>query len=123
MMQEGGLPSQIINNRPHKVSMNMSRLTLVQALVFTLFLVMAISGLWLGYIWQDGMLSPEETQERLDETSKVFVLKIGSSLPRTSKAIWFTATQSSSPIPNGLSINSCIIFSEPCLLNSISISS
>ena len=52
--------------------MNMSRLTFVQALVFTLFLVMAISGLWLGYIWQDGMLGPEETQERLDETSKVF---------------------------------------------------
>lgn len=52
--------------------MNMSRLTFVQALIFTLFLVMAISGLWLGYIWQDGMLGPEETQERLDETSKVF---------------------------------------------------
>ena len=52
--------------------MNMSRPTLVQALIFTVFLVMAISGLWLGYIWQDGMLGPEETQQRLDETSKVF---------------------------------------------------
>lgn len=50
----------------------MSRLTLVQALIFTVFLVMAISGLWLGFIWQDGMLDPVETQERLDETSQQF---------------------------------------------------
>lgn len=67
-----GLPSQIINNRQHKGNTHMSRLTLVQALIFTVFLVMAISGLWLGYIWQEGMLGPEETQQRLDETSKLF---------------------------------------------------
>ena len=50
----------------------MSRLTFVQALIFTIFIVMAICGLWLGYIWQDGMLGPVETQEQINATSKQF---------------------------------------------------
>ncbi|MBP98856.1 hypothetical protein CMK18_23145 [Candidatus Poribacteria bacterium] len=72
--------------------MDMSRLTLVQALVFTLFIVMAICGLWLGYIWQDGMLGPVETQDRIDETLKqwgpfAFLIDIFIFMPLT---WWFT---------------------------------
>lgn len=88
-----GPPSQIINNRPHKVKVDtMSRLTLVQALVFTVFIVMAICGLWLGYIWQDGMLGPVETQDRIDENLKewgpfAFLIDIFIFMPLT---WWFT---------------------------------
>ncbi len=45
----------------------MSRLhAFFQACVFTVFIIMAVSALCLGYIWRDGMLDPMETQEALN---------------------------------------------------------
>ena len=43
----------------------MSKLSFLQAVVFTVFLIMAMQGFILGYLWRDGILPPEETGRNL----------------------------------------------------------
>ncbi len=46
----------------------MSRLhSFLQACIFTIFIIMAVSALCLGYVWRDGMLGPFQTQDALND--------------------------------------------------------
>jgi len=45
----------------------MSKLSFLQAIVFTVFLIMAMQGFILGYLWRDGILPPEQTGQALSE--------------------------------------------------------
>jgi len=45
----------------------MSRLhSFIQACIFTVFIIMAVSALCLGYVWREGMVGPSETQSALN---------------------------------------------------------
>ena len=39
----------------------------LQACIFSLFLIMAICGFILGYIWRDGLMDPDESQEAVNQ--------------------------------------------------------
>jgi len=46
----------------------MSRLhSFIQACIFTIFIITAVSALCLGYVWREGMLGPAQTQTALND--------------------------------------------------------
>lgn len=50
----------------------MAKLSFLQAVIFAVFLIVAMQGFILGYLWRDGILPPEETGAQLTELLAVW---------------------------------------------------
>jgi len=51
---------------------NMAKLSFLQAIIFTVFLIIAMQGFILGYLWRNGILPPDQTGAELTKLLSIW---------------------------------------------------